>query len=356
MMKRAFSVLLCLAIFITASLTAYADSEPQIDLDYQFGEPRSYRHIDTSDMCSVLLDHPAFEEFGFSILPPNFAGGSKETMAQRSIQDTLVKLKWDKAVDPIMNSLNELIDKYNQNEQVFFSYYSEEEILEDPTKAQTGIVFFKGDPDAPFVVITAGGGYDWYTGMAEGYPIAYEFQQRGYNALVLIYRVKMAGLSDYTNKIRFAMEDYDAAMRFIFSHIGEGDYFPLNRETYAVCGFSAGARLASLWGGDADRSWFALGMPKPQAMLLIYGGNLPESYGPFDYNYEQCPPAYALTCKDDKTRPCEEIIEMISFYDAAGIETQIDIRETGGHGFGLGMGTDAEGWFENAVAFWENHQ
>ena len=47
---------------------------------------------------------------------------------------------------------------------------------------------------------------------------------------------------------------------------------------------------------------------------------------------------------------------MVSFYEEAGIETSLDVRESGGHGFGLGMGTDAEGWFDNAVAFWEAHQ
>ncbi|MCF8094863.1 MAG: hypothetical protein K9J79_05815 [Desulfobacteraceae bacterium] len=25
-----------------------------------------------------------------------------------------------------------------------------------------------------------------------------------------------------------------------------------------------------------------------------------------------------------------------------------------GHGFGLGVGTDAEGWIDHAIAFWEN--
>lgn len=27
-----------------------------------------------------------------------------------------------------------------------------------------------------------------------------------------------------------------------------------------------------------------------------------------------------------------------------------------GHGFGLGTGTNAEGWLEDAVRFWEIHQ
>ena len=365
-MRRTMRLFLCgcaLLTAVSAQVHAEATESPAETTEAadtvaeDFGTEGNYRNITTDDMCSVLLDHPAFADFGHSILPPNFAGGSKETMAEHSIGEILKKVKWDGATEPIMNSLNELIDYQNEGKQVFFPYYTEEEIAADETKAQTGIVFFEGEKDAPFVVITPGGGYNWYTGMAEGYPIAYEFQQRGYNALVLIYRVRMAELSDFPNKIKYAMEDYVAGMRFIFDHIGENDLFPVSPNQYTVCGFSAGARLAALWGGDGTRSWYAEGKPQPQALLLQYGGTLSEEYGDFsDYQYEKCPPVYALTCKDDKTRPTEEIVEMIGFYENAGVETLLDVREDGGHGFGLGAGTDAEGWIENAITFWEKHQ
>jgi acetyl esterase/lipase len=40
---------------------------------------------------------------------------------------------------------------------------------------------------------------------------------------------------------------------------------------------------------------------------------------------------------------------------AAGIDTEFYVYPNLGHGFGLGIGTTAEGWFENAVKFWEKH-
>jgi predicted esterase len=39
----------------------------------------------------------------------------------------------------------------------------------------------------------------------------------------------------------------------------------------------------------------------------------------------------------------------------AGIEVEYRKYKNAGHGFGLGVGTEAEGWLEYAIRFWENH-
>ncbi len=327
------------------------NEENMANADDDFGTEGNYRHITKEDNCSVLLEHPAFKECGFSILPVNFAGGSVETMGEHTIEEILEKTGWIASEEPIMNSLNYIIDKRNEGGSLFYNYYTDEEIAEDETKAKTGIVYYESEKDAPFVVVTAGGGYDFYTGMAEAYPIAYEFQQRGYNVFILIYRVKAA--KEFPEKISIAMDDYDKAMEYIFANIGENGVFQVNPDKYAVCGFSAGARLAKLWGGDADKGWFALDLPKPEVMFLQYGGHLPENYGTYDCHYDMSPAVYALTAENDKTVTTEEIRNMISLYEDAGIKTYLDVRENGGHGFGLGTGTAAEGWLDVAVNFWK---
>lgn len=38
---------------------------------------------------------------------------------------------------------------------------------------------------------------------------------------------------------------------------------------------------------------------------------------------------------------------------AKGVDTMIEVFPGLPHGFGLGTGTVAEGWLNNAVAFWE---
>ena len=51
--------------------------------------------------------------------------------------------------------------------------------------------------------------------------------------------------------------------------------------------------------------------------------------------------------KDEKDR--------IAKLQAQGIDAQLDLFEGCWHGFGLGIGTAAEGWIDNAVAFWQRH-
>jgi hypothetical protein len=40
---------------------------------------------------------------------------------------------------------------------------------------------------------------------------------------------------------------------------------------------------------------------------------------------------------------------------ANGTDAKIDIFQGLPHGFGLGIGTAAEGWMDHAVQFWEAH-
>ena len=44
---------------------------------------------------------------------------------------------------------------------------------------------------------------------------------------------------------------------------------------------------------------------------------------------------------------------VIPALSAMGVDTEFHHYPGLGHGFGLGTGTAAEGWFDDAVAFWE---
>ena len=45
----------------------------------------------------------------------------------------------------------------------------------------------------------------------------------------------------------------------------------------------------------------------------------------------------------------------INAIKALGIDAEIEIFDGLPHGFGLGEGIGAEGWLDNAVAFWERN-
>lgn len=55
----------------------------------------------------------------------------------------------------------------------------------------------------------------------------------------------------------------------------------------------------------------------------------------------------------NKTASRTGVQRRIDALAAAGIPVEFHHYPTLGHGFGLGIGTEAEGWLEEAVAFWE---
>jgi acetyl esterase/lipase len=47
--------------------------------------------------------------------------------------------------------------------------------------------------------------------------------------------------------------------------------------------------------------------------------------------------------------------QRVNALKSAGIDTEFHKYPNLSHGFGLGTGTVAEGWINNAVRFWEKH-
>lgn len=66
------------------------------------------------------------------------------------------------------------------------------------------------------------------------------------------------------------------------------------------------------------------------------------------------PPAYIVACRDDKVVPVEQSHKLSNGLNKLGIINICEIGNRGGHGFGLGTGTDAEGWLERAIKFYES--
>ena len=105
--------------------------------------------------------------------------------------------------------------------------YTKEEKAEDPSKEDTGIFFFWGNPGEKFAVVNAGGGFMYVGAMHDSFPHALELSKMGYNSFALIYRPD----DPYT--------DLAKAISFIYDHAEELDVYP---ENYSLWGGSAGAR------------------------------------------------------------------------------------------------------------------
>lgn len=64
---------------------------------------------------------------------------------------------------------------------------------------------------------------------------------------------------------------------------------------------------------------------------------------------------YVCVGENDSIANWRVMKQRIDSLDALGIDTEFHVYPNLGHGFGLGTGTSAEGWLDDAVNFWEKH-
>ena len=144
-----------------------------------------------------------------------------------------------------------------------YDIYTDEEKAKEPDKDNTKLFFFPGKPGKPFMLVCAGGGYATVCSFLEGFPVAARLNRMGYNAFVLSYRVNEVGL------LPKPTEDVAAALRLIFAN---ADKFQVSTENYAVAGFSAGGHVTGSWGTNY-LGYPRFGMPKPALLVLAYGAS-----------------------------------------------------------------------------------
>ena len=229
--------------------------------------------------------------------------------------------------------INYLHDKAESGETIFYDIYTDAEKEADPSKENTGLFFFRGNPGAPFAVINAGGGFSYVGSIHESFPHALELSKRGYNAFALQYRTGGADV---------ACEDLAAALSFIFAN---ADPLGVGTDCYSLWGGSAGARMAAYLGSYGAAAFGGDELPRAGAVIMQYTGHT-------DYT-ENDPPTYVCVGERDGIASWQTMENRINRLSALGIDTEFHKYPNLGHGFGLGIGTSAEGWLDDAVAFWE---
>ncbi len=259
---------------------------------------------------------------------------------------------------------------------VAYELYSTEEIAENPALQGVKIDFFAAEgQENRFVVVCPGGGYTGVSVEQEGYPVAEFFRQRGYSAFVLTYRTGK-NCSYYA-----PIEDLARALRFIIDH---RETFSVNKDSYALCGFSAGGNLIGLFGSE-EYGYYAYDLPEPELLIMGYawcnpnvsskgnlvetiahsvlneqgqeafleGADLSEMQVPL-YVTEYYPPCYLMHGTADTIVPawshsrvlCEKLQEN-------GVPYRYEEAEGVYHGCGVGKGTSCEGWLARATAYWD---
>lgn len=276
-----------------------------------------------------VINDPVFGSYGRMIFPVDKRYYSGDTLGELS-------LTWYSHIDQdkTVEITNYMKTQVEAGDTIFYDIYTNEEKEEDPAKEDTGLFFFKGNPGEKFAVCNAGGGFAYVGAMHDSFPHALELSQKGYNAFALIYRPG----------VQTACEDLARAIRFIFEHAEE---LEVDTADYSLWGGSAGGRMAAYLGSYGTVAFGEKAFPKPAAVITQYTGHSEYS--------ENDPPTYACVGEDDgiaNWRTMERRLEGLGFL---GIDTEFHTYPGLGHGFGLGTGTVAEGWIDQAVVFWENH-
>lgn len=290
-------------------------------------------HLTTRHTVRDIIDHPAFEGFGQFILPLD--RGNYDSNMQLENVARLLPSHTNVEPDAVVDTINSMIDKASAGETIFYDIYTDEEKRADPTKESTGLFFIRGEPDSPFAVISPGGGFSYVGSVHEGFPYAIALSEKGYNAFVLQYRI---------GNEQIATEDLAAALSFIFEN---AETLGVSTENYSAWGSSAGARMAARIGSYGASQYEGDEMPRPGTVVMAYTGHS-------DFT-DSDPRTFAVVGERDGIANPATMERRISSLRSAGIDVGFHKYPDVAHGFGLGIGTNAEGWLDIAVRFWENH-
>lgn len=290
---------------------------------------RQYYTADTP-ITDVVSD-PIFGEYSRLIFPVNGAYYGGNTLGD-------LTLTWYSHIDPnkTVEICNYLKAQAVNGQTIFYDIYTEAEKTADPSLANTGLFFFRGNAGAPFAVTCAGGGFAYVAAMHDSFPHALELSKRGYNAFAIIYRPGW----------QTAYEDLARALSFIFENAEE---LGVDTAGYSLWGGSAGGRMVAELGSYGAAEYGGADIPKPATVVMQYTGHS-------DYSPQGEPPTFACVGSSDGIANWRTMQRRIDAISAMGVPTEFHVYQGLGHGFGLGTGTVAEGWFDLAVDFWEENR
>jgi len=308
-------------------------SKPITESAYSEETGELYAHLTTRSFVRDIVNHPAFKGFATAMLPRDDNTAYYDTR----LTNVASLLPYHNHVDPdiVVGALNTMIDEVTDGKTIFYDFYTEQEKQATPTKASTGIFFFRGQPGAPFAIVCPGGGFSYVGSLHEGFPLASEISEKGYNAFVIRYRI---------GSEQRAAEDLAAAIAYIFRN---AELLGVSTQDYALWGGSAGGRLVGDIALNGVVAYGGGNLPKPATAVIAYTGQS---------NYSRdFPPAFITVAANDGITNVTTVERRVENLRNAGVEVEYHKVQSAGHGFGLGTGTDAEGWVDLAVQFWQRH-
>jgi acetyl esterase/lipase len=290
-------------------------------------------HLTTGNYVRDIVVHTALKGFGELMLPLNNNSAYYDT----KLSDVGLLMPYHGNVRPndVIGAVNHMIDEVVQNLTIFYDFYTDVQEQQEPGKRYTGLFFFRGNPDAPFAIICPGGGFSYVGSLHEGFPLALKISESGLNAFVIRYRI---------GSEQSATFDLAAAIAYIFRNAGS---LKVSTKDYSVWGGSAGARMAGNIALNGVSAYEEGHLPKPATVVMAYTG---QSSWSSDFS-----PSFITVAANDGIANVNTVEQRVENLRNAGVDVEYRRYQSAGHGFGLGTGTDAEGWLDLAVQFWKRH-
>ncbi|MEQ1603282.1 MAG: alpha/beta hydrolase [Pyrinomonadaceae bacterium] len=206
-------------------------------------------------------------------------------------------------------------------------------------------IFRAAKQNAPAVIVSAGGGYNYVTYNKEGTEVAKWLNANGITAIVLKYR--------NPNNRAGALQDVQRAIRLARTNTKQWNVDP---KRLGVMGFSAGGHASARASTDFDNvSYRAIDdadkkSARPDFAMLIYPAYL-EKDGRIaaELNLRaKIPPTLIVSTEDDRSfvLGCKVYHAAL---DEAKIQNKFLLYPTGGHGYGLRSDKAAKAWPEDAL-------
>ena len=161
-----------------------------------------------------------------------------------------------------------------------------------------------------------------------------EISKKGFNVFIIRYRI---------GSEQKATEDLAAAIAYIFDN---AESLKVSTKNYSLWGGSAGGRMVGNIALNGIKDYGNDDLPKPSAVIIAYTGRSTYS--------DNFPPTFITVSEDDWIVNASVVDRRVKNLRNTGVEVEYHRYKNAGHRSGLGNGTDAEGWLNLAIHFWED--
>lgn len=323
-------------------------------------------HVTAQTTLAQLRANPAIQGTGYY----TYCREMTPLMVERWKNKPLQEYFGDSDREPGIAALNLIIDNYNAGVKVTYQVYTEEEIAQDDSLGCVQLFYYPAEtPNAKTAIVVPGNMLTVTSEMGEGGSTAYELHQKGYAVFVLRYRTFL-DLEDNQ-----PLQDLARAVQRVTSL---GSELNIRTRDYAIVGYSSGGQLAGVF-ANKEYGYGRYGVQKPAVLLLGYPVvNFAEVKAAYklmadpdrcgwhyydssiaDMVTDDYPPVFFWYGKNDAV-----LLWMFKNVQGPALKTALEkhnvpyvekIFENAPHSIGTGIGTDAEGWLNDAAAFWEQH-